>query len=144
MLSLWPQVGPGELQYLTRILYRGRVSGSPFAEHEVDYILFLQKDVTLLPNSEEVKHVEYISRDHIVEYLAYLEQQRVPVTPWFSLIADHFLLHWWDNLHRLREMQDRDTIHRLNWTLGSWCRIVRIRAETLIDTLYNTIRPQGP
>lgn len=107
------QTDPSEYQFLTRILYNGRVEGSPFAENELDYILFLQKDIPLLPNPDEVKHVEYVARDHIHEYLATLQQEGVLLTPWFALIMKHFLPHWWDNLDRLQDCMDRDTIHRL-------------------------------
>uniref|UniRef100_A0A2P2I9J6 isopentenyl-diphosphate Delta-isomerase n=1 Tax=Hirondellea gigas TaxID=1518452 RepID=A0A2P2I9J6_9CRUS len=107
------QMKASDFQYLSRILYSGHVPGSPFAEHEVDYIFFLQKDVTLQLNPEEVMSAQYVSRSDITQYLKKLEQEKVPITPWFSLIVKHFLLKWWDNLSCLEQFQDHNTIHKL-------------------------------
>ena len=50
-------------------------------EHEIDYILFIQADVTLKPNPEEVSATKYVT-------LAELMQQMQPDSgllwsPWF-------------------------------------------------------------
>ena len=39
---LWVQVTPEEMTYLTRIHYKAQSDGV-WGEHEIDYILFLQK-----------------------------------------------------------------------------------------------------
>ena len=54
------QVPWQELQYLTRIHYSAP-SDETWGEHEIDYILFLQKNVDLLPNANEVKSVRYVT-----------------------------------------------------------------------------------
>ena len=100
-----------DLKYLTRIHYYGRVDGSPFAEHEIDYILFLQKDLPISPNPEEVKAVEYVKKEHFPDYIKSLESKNIPITPWFRVISQHFLLQWWNNLENLNQFTDHETIH---------------------------------
>jgi len=102
------QAKPEEMQYLTRIHYLDRGDGK-FGEHEVDYILFLQKDVDLNPNPDEVSDVTYVKRKDLQSFLA---NCKAPLTPWFSLIVKHQLPEWWDNLHQLHKFSDHKTIHR--------------------------------
>jgi isopentenyl-diphosphate delta-isomerase len=57
------------------------VSSFDRGEHEIDYILFIQADVTLKPNPEEVSATKYVT-------LAELMQQMQPDSgllwsPWF-------------------------------------------------------------
>lgn len=80
-----------------------------FGEHEIDYILFLQKDVDVDPNPDEVSDVVYVKRKEFRNFLSNLE---APITPWFALIAKNQLEKWWDNLHQLHKFYDHQTIHR--------------------------------
>ena len=59
-----------DFKYLTRFLYKAP-SGGLWGEHEIDYTLVLQKDVTLNPDPNEVKSYKYVSKD---EFLSYLSQ----------------------------------------------------------------------
>ncbi|XP_055602090.1 isopentenyl-diphosphate Delta-isomerase 1 [Uranotaenia lowii] len=102
------QVRPENFHFLTRIHYLDRGDGI-WGEHEVDYILFLQKDVDLKPNESEVREVRYISRDQLDQQIGDL---RAPLTPWFRLILAHRLKLWWDNLHRLKKFENLSTIER--------------------------------
>lgn len=81
-----------------------------WGEHEIDYLLFLQKDVDVDPNPNEVSEVVYIERMRAEETLKNLN---APLTPWFKLILEHRLLEWWDNLHEIHRLQDRQNIHKL-------------------------------
>lgn len=58
------QVRPENFHYLTRIHYKDNGDGI-WGEHEIDYILFLQKEVDLDPNTAEVSEVRYIKRENI-------------------------------------------------------------------------------
>ncbi|KAF2367447.1 Isopentenyl-diphosphate delta-isomerase type 1 [Trinorchestia longiramus] len=107
------QVSPDDFQYLTRIHYSGRVEGSPFAEHEIDYIFVVQKDVELHPNPDEVACVQYVARDHFTDFLQELNKNNIPVTPWFDIISRHFLTRWWDTLPALHHVVDHQLIHHL-------------------------------
>ncbi|XP_053672606.1 isopentenyl-diphosphate Delta-isomerase 1 [Anopheles nili] len=97
------QVRPENFHYLTRIHYADRGDGT-WGEHEIDYILFLQKDVDLKPNDSEVSEVRYISRKELTETISTLD---APLTPWFRLILQHRLRVWWDNLHRIQKYENK-------------------------------------
>lgn len=63
-MYLIQQVRPENFHYLTRIHYHDTGNGK-WGEHEIDYILFLQKDVDLKPNLNEVSEIKYIKRDQL-------------------------------------------------------------------------------
>ncbi|XP_018018578.1 isopentenyl-diphosphate Delta-isomerase 1 [Hyalella azteca] len=107
------QVSLDEFQYLTRIWYNGRVDGSQFAEHEIDYIFVLQKDLELKPNPDEVQRVEYVSQKRFNDFMMGLKKNDVPTTPWFNLICRNFLPVWWKNLSSLSDFKDHERIHKL-------------------------------
>ncbi|XP_065076737.1 isopentenyl-diphosphate Delta-isomerase 1 [Ochlerotatus camptorhynchus] len=102
------QVRPENFHYLTRIHYADNGDGV-WGEHEIDYILFLQKDVDLKPNESEVSEIRYIRRDQLDTHISGLD---APLTPWFQLILTHRLKLWWDNLHRLKKYQNLNEIER--------------------------------
>ncbi|CAD6994023.1 isopentenyl-diphosphate Delta-isomerase 1 [Ceratitis capitata] len=102
------QVSPERFHYLTRIHYKDEGDGV-WGEHEIDYILFLQKDVDLNPNENEVSEVRYIKRSEIDEIVNLFN---APFTPWFKLILKHKLKVWWDNLDSLDKCVDTKNIIR--------------------------------
>lgn len=76
-----------DFKVLTRILY-GAPSDAKWGEHEIDYILFLKKDLDLKPNPNEVKRVEYVSLSSFPDFQRSLEKDNILFTPWFKLIKD--------------------------------------------------------
>lgn len=108
------QVPPEEMTYLTRIHYKAQSDGI-WGEHEIDYILFMQKDVVLNPDPNEIQSHCYVSKEELKEILEKAKRKELQVTPWFSLIAETFLFKWWDNLHNLKQFIDHKRIHRM-WT----------------------------
>jgi len=105
------QVRPENFHYLTRVHYIDRGDGQ-WGEHEIDYILFLQKNVDVKPNAGEVSEVRWIKNADLTQEIAKLD---APLTPWFRLILTSGRLKmWWDNLDRLKKFEDYNTIHRLN------------------------------
>eukprot|EP00981_Chlorochromonas_danica_P006866 scaffold1498_cov180-Ochromonas_danica.AAC.17 len=90
-----------DFKYLTRLHYFALDTvthgpNSPWCEHEIDFILFLQKDVEIQPNAEEIGDVRYVD-------LAELEAMMNPASgllwsPWFRIIKEKFLVHWWADL----------------------------------------------
>lgn len=64
MLLVKLQVRPENFHYLTRIHYKDNGDGI-WGEHEIDYILFLQKDVDLKPNPNEVSEVFYVKKHNL-------------------------------------------------------------------------------
>ncbi|KAM4687290.1 isopentenyl-diphosphate Delta-isomerase 1-like [Discoglossus pictus] len=106
------QITLEELIYLTRIHYKAK-SDEIWGEHEIDYILFVQKNVSLNPDPNEIKTHCYVSKEELKQLLEKAKHGEVKITPWFQLIADTFLYKWWDNLQDLKQFQDHDKIHRM-------------------------------
>lgn len=103
-----------KLQFLTRVHYKAP-SDKKWGEHEMDYVLFVQKDVTLNPNLNEVQKLDYVTQSEVRQLLAEegsSEKSRL-VTPWVKLIAKDLLFRWWDNLDNLKAFEDHNTIHRM-------------------------------
>lgn len=106
------EVDLNEMDYLTRIYYKAQSDGI-WGEHEVDYILFLRKNVTLNPDPNEIKSYCYVSKEEVREILKKAASGEIKLTLWFKIIADTFLFKWWDNLNHLSPFVDHDKIHRL-------------------------------
>ncbi|KAJ6659355.1 hypothetical protein lerEdw1_019226 [Lerista edwardsae] len=106
------QVTPEDMSYLTRIHYKAQSNGI-WGEHEIDYILFVQKTVMLNPDPNEIKSYCYVTQEELRELLEKASQGEVKITPWFRLIAETFLFKWWDNLDNLKRFVDHDKIHRM-------------------------------
>jgi len=109
-----------KFQYLTRIHYLAPSSGL-WGEHEIDYILFLTANVTVKPNTNEIRDHKYVDKQ---ELAAMFEDDTNSFTPWFKLIARDFLFGWWDDLlarnidgsveaHRLAGVADGTKIFRM-------------------------------
>lgn len=103
-------IGLDEFQYLTRIHYKA-LSDPIWGEHEIDYILFLQKDdIQINPNPDEIQEVRWVTLDEVREMV---KDENVSLTPWFELILNSRLPDWWKNVKNLSEFTDHDAIHRL-------------------------------
>ncbi|XP_075000211.1 isopentenyl-diphosphate Delta-isomerase 1 isoform X1 [Calonectris borealis] len=106
------QVTPEEISYLTRIHYKAKSDGI-WGEHEIDYILFVQKDVTLNPDPNEIQSYCYVTQKELKQLLDKASKNEAKITPWFKLIAETFLFKWWDNLPNLNKFVDHEKIHRM-------------------------------
>lgn len=98
-----------KLNYLTRIHYKDEGNGQ-WGEHEIDYVLFLQDDLPVNPNPNEISEISFVPRDELDEYLPTLSGR---LTPWFHLILDHRLRLWWDNLDNLDQFKDHQKVVKL-------------------------------
>lgn len=96
-----------EFTVLTRIRYKA-ASSDIWGEHEVDYVLFLQKDIDYTPNPNEVRDSRYVTIDELKELVDTADATGVKITPWFRLIFDSFLSKWWKSLDNLAQFQDND------------------------------------
>ncbi|XP_055697490.1 isopentenyl-diphosphate Delta-isomerase 1 [Phlebotomus papatasi] len=102
------QIRPENFHYITRIHYED-IGNGIWGEHEIDYILILQKDVDIKPNPSEVSEIRFIRRNNLNREISLLD---APLTPWFQLILKHRLKIWWDNLKHLKKFEELDNIHR--------------------------------
>ena len=115
-LGIEPEQVPLEdFKFLTRIHYKS--PNVPFdgkwGEHEIDYILFIQRDVEVKSNLNEVKSYRYVTPDELRQFLAEADRNGHLITPWFKLIVDEYLFKWWDHLDDLKSQEDCGTIHRM-------------------------------
>ncbi|KAI8474992.1 MAG: NUDIX hydrolase domain-like protein [Monoraphidium minutum] len=112
------------LRYLTRLHYCARDAGThgpaaPWGEHEVDYILVGRsppgQELALAPNPEEVGGVRYVTA---AELAAMMDPgSGLKWSPWFRIIASHFLPTWWADLDAVLaegKHVDAATIHRID------------------------------
>ncbi|KAI5665812.1 hypothetical protein M9H77_15665 [Catharanthus roseus] len=102
---------------LGRMLYKAPSDGK-WGEHEVDYLLFIVRDVKVTPNPDEVANIKYVTRDDLKELLRKADagEESLKQSPWFGLVVDNFLLNWWDHVEKgtLKEAADMKTIHKLS------------------------------
>ncbi|XP_044533805.1 isopentenyl-diphosphate Delta-isomerase 1 [Gracilinanus agilis] len=106
------QVPPEDISYLTRIHYKAQSDGI-WGEHEIDYILFVRKNVTLDPDPNEIKSYCYVTKKELEELLEKAANGEIKITPWFKIIAETFLFKWWDNLNHLNRFVEHEKIHRM-------------------------------
>lgn len=71
MLLVVFQVPVENFHYLTRIHYKADnvPADGTFGEHEVDYILFIKGDVSVVPNENEVKSHRYVSKEELAQFI---------------------------------------------------------------------------
>ncbi|XP_044498084.1 isopentenyl-diphosphate Delta-isomerase I [Mangifera indica] len=102
---------------LGRILYKAPSDGK-WGEHELDYLLFIIRDVKVNPNPDEVADVKYVNQEQLKELLTKADagEEGLKLSPWFRLVVDNFLFKWWDHLEKgtLKEVADMKTIHKLS------------------------------
>ncbi|ETN44887.1 isopentenyl-diphosphate delta-isomerase [Cyphellophora europaea CBS 101466] len=96
------QVPFSDFDFLTRIHYLAPSDGK-WGEHEIDYILFIEADVTLNINKNEVRDTRWVSADELRQMFTDVETKSgkdrdLKYTPWFRLICENFLFKWWSAL----------------------------------------------
>ncbi|XP_026389109.1 isopentenyl-diphosphate Delta-isomerase I-like [Papaver somniferum] len=103
-----------EFTPLGRILYKAPSDGK-WGEHELDYLLFIVRDVKMHPNPDEVADVKYVNREELKDLVKKADAGEVKLSPWFRLVVDNFLFKWWDQVEQgtLQEAVDMKTIHKL-------------------------------
>jgi len=98
-------ISPDDIVFLTRIIYQAP-SNDEWGEHEVDYILFAQKDIPVdRLNENEVSQVSYVTKNELQSILdtrTINEHEEAKLTPWFAMVAQSGLLfRWWDQLPQI-------------------------------------------
>ena len=115
-------IAPSKFKYLTRLHYWAadvvtHGAQSPWGEHEIDYILFVQTSVSLKPNKEEVGGTKYVTQSELAQLMQ--PSSGLLWSPWFRIIAEQFLPYWWADLQvtlNTDQWVDWKTIHRFDPT----------------------------
>ena len=115
-------IAPEQFKFLTRLHYWAadvvtHGPKSPWGEHEIDYILFVQADVKVKANPEEVGAVKYVTLPELKKMMD--AKSGLLWSPWFRIIAEKFLPHWWADLNKTlttNAFADYKTIHRFDPT----------------------------
>ncbi|XP_031479715.1 isopentenyl-diphosphate Delta-isomerase I [Nymphaea colorata] len=101
---------------LGRMLYKAPSDGK-WGEHELDYLLFIVRDVEVNPNPDEVADIKYVNQEQLRELLRKADagEEGLKLSPWFRLVVDNFLPKWWNHVENgtLKEAADMKTIHKL-------------------------------
>ncbi|KAG8627903.1 hypothetical protein KVT40_003776 [Elsinoe batatas] len=94
-LGINPEQVPIEkFNFLTRIHYKAPSDGK-WGEHEIDYILFIQADVNVEENPNEVQATKYVTEESLKTMF---QDGSLKFTPWFKLICQSTLFQWWSDL----------------------------------------------
>lgn len=116
-------IDPAEFKYLTRLHYWAadvvtHGAQSTWGEHEIDYILFAKlssPSIEMLPNQDEVKDTKFVSFSELKKQMD--PDSGLLWSPWFRIIAEKFLVHWWNDLDRTLKSDDfvdYETIYRFD------------------------------
>lgn len=121
------QVPLEDFHFLTRIHYKAPSDGK-WGEHEsetprligprpsancvmiVDYILFIQANVTLDINPNEIMDAKYVTAD---ELKTMFREEGLIFTPWFKLICETMLFEWWSSYDNLEKYKNEQGIRRM-------------------------------
>jgi isopentenyl-diphosphate delta-isomerase type 1 len=93
------QVPLDKFKFLTRLHYWAadvvtHGPNTPWGEHEIDYILFIQvNQVDLKPNPEEVSDTKWVSQIELLQQM--MPESGMLWSPWFRIIATKFMGPWW-------------------------------------------------
>jgi len=114
------QVKIDQFKFLTRLHYWAADTvthgkQSPWGEHEIDYVLFIQADVDCKPNPDEVDGIKYVTLSELQKMME--PSSGLLWSPWFRIIVERFLEPWWKDLDttlNTDKLVDVKTIHRFD------------------------------
>lgn len=87
---------PDDLVFLTRVHYCAQSDGK-WGEHEIDHLMFCQKEVSFVANPNEVCEVKFVSASALRDEFALAKENPEHLTPWFQMISEQLLFGWWEN-----------------------------------------------
>ena len=89
-----------DFTFLTKIKYEAAFDAE-WAEHEVDWLLFVKKDLPYNLNTSEIESVRYVSPEELKEMFVQNAEGSLKLCPWFQLIAEKYLLNWWPRVDEI-------------------------------------------
>lgn len=98
------QVPVSDFDFLTRIHYLAPSDGK-WGEHEIDYILFIEAEVDVDVNKNEVQDTRWVNAQELRQMFKDVESasgkdKALKYTPWFKLICEGMLFEWWEALEK--------------------------------------------
>ena len=116
------KIKASEFKFLTRLHYWAadvvtHGAESPWGEHEIDYILFIQGNVRVAANEDEVSNTMYVTLPKLKSMME--PSSGLLWSPWFRIIVENFLVHWWADLEvtfSTNKFVDTRTIYRFDPT----------------------------
>jgi isopentenyl-diphosphate delta-isomerase len=101
-LGIIEEIPINKMKYLGRLHYCAadkvvQSEGHRWGEHEIDYVLFIQADVTVKPNPEEIQDYKYVTLKELQQMMS--PEAKLEWSPWFSIFAKAYLPSWWENLN---------------------------------------------
>jgi isopentenyl-diphosphate Delta-isomerase len=113
------QVPVSAFEFLTRIHYLAPSDGK-WGEHEIDYILFIEAEVGVEVNVNEVQATRWVDAEELRQMFKDAESpsgkdKALKYTPWFRLICEGMLFEWWEALKKgeLAKYVDEQDIRRM-------------------------------
>ncbi len=77
-----------------RMHYRARAD-EKWVEHELDHILFIQKDLELKPNPNEIEEIRWVNQKELEEMISGAQESGELIAPWFLQINERYVRSWW-------------------------------------------------
>ncbi|XP_036616428.1 isopentenyl-diphosphate Delta-isomerase 1-like [Trichosurus vulpecula] len=108
------QIPLDDISLVTRMYYKIKLD-EVCGEHEIGYLLFMRKDVTLNPDPREVKSYRYVTKEELEELLDKGTKGEAKVSGWFRIIAENFLFQMWDRLPDVAPLFEPEKIYRVNY-----------------------------
>uniref|UniRef100_A0A8D2ASN1 isopentenyl-diphosphate Delta-isomerase n=1 Tax=Sciurus vulgaris TaxID=55149 RepID=A0A8D2ASN1_SCIVU len=99
-----------DIIFMVRIYHKCQ-SDALWGDHEVGYLLFVRKNLTVNPDPREVKDYRYVSREELAELLDRAARGQEKVTPWLRNNAEDFLFKWWAHLSDVSAFVKADKIY---------------------------------
>mmetsp|Transcript_33430 Transcript_33430/g.38396 ORF Transcript_33430/g.38396 Transcript_33430/m.38396 type:complete len:105 (+) Transcript_33430:580-894(+) len=104
----------------------------------MDYILFAKKDSSQLqysPNENEISDSRFVAKEEILDFLqAEIDSGESKITPWFNLILQSKLFHWWNILEDTGKLPVEDNHGTvINFMKDGECEKLKSLSEIKID-----------
>ncbi|XP_037693628.1 isopentenyl-diphosphate delta-isomerase 2-like [Choloepus didactylus] len=106
------QISPEDILFMT-IYHHKAKSDKIWGEHEICYLLLIQKNVTVNLDPSETKSFCYMTKEELTELLERGTRGEVKVTPWLKTITENFLYKWWPHLNEVTQFVVPRKIHRV-------------------------------
>jgi isopentenyl-diphosphate delta-isomerase type 1 len=140
-----------DIQFVSRFHYwaadtKTYGAETPWGEHEVDYVLFLQnkgEQPEIRPNEDEVAEYKYVSID---ELKLMFDEPELEWSPWFRGIMDLGGFEWWQDLEATLKGEhcysdvtffDPPLEHYGNYNLASHGRLTGVLSSTEAEVKSN-------